>query len=87
MEEVKLAILLIVMITCVMAATRPVTSRRKNSPTRRAKSSSSPRSNSSTSGHRAIKTSRNRWDRLDLARAIGRDEVDPDGTISLWPAP
>jgi len=86
-EEVKLAILLLVMITCVIAATRPVPSRRKNSSTRRAKDSNAPHGNPPTSGQRTMKTSRNRWDRLDLSRAIGRDEVDPEGTISLWPAP
>lgn len=87
MEEVKLAILLIVMITCVMAATRPVTSRRKSSSTRRAKTANAPRGNPPSPGQRTVKSSRNRWDRLDLSRAIGHGEIDPEGTISLWPAP
>lgn len=88
MEDIRLALFLIVMVGSVMLATRPVSARRRSDRSKgreRSRKSSDPLSRSAFQfGTRRI-IDRNRWDRRDLARGIGGDQLDPDGTTTIWP--
>lgn len=70
MEDVKLAVILLVTVICVISATRPAPARRRISRRHHTGATARP-------GHRSPAVthpdtiSRNRWDRLDLVRAIG----------------
>src|SRR5690606_14306830 len=75
-EALRLALLLLVVVACVTAATRPVTPRRRSQRTRQHQPSTvTARTVPSRS---RSKLYRNRWDRRDLARGIGADFADPE---------
>lgn len=82
MDALRLALVLMVVVLCVMAATRPTPPRRRvrRAPVRRRSPEPAP------SRDRAGATlNRNRWDRLDLARAVGLDFADPQ-SVELYPS-
>ena len=87
-EALRLALLLTVVVVCVVVATRPEPHRRRTVRTtnrRRVRNASD-----SAGSHRASDSSRtplyrNRWDRSDIARAVGRDFAEPESTLR-WPS-
>ncbi len=90
MDEIRLALFLIVVVGCVMLATRPVSNRRRADRSRsrdRASQSSDPLPRNHRGSSSMRLAGRNCWDRTDLVRAIGHDHIDPDGTTSVWPVP
>jgi hypothetical protein len=87
MDEIRLALILIVAVGCVLIATRPASHRRRGDRSRlreRSRRSSDPLSRSPRTGAFRL-TVRNQWDRPDLARVVGRDDLDPEAPIGIWP--
>lgn len=86
MEALRLAIILTIVVVCVLAATRPDSGRRQS----RRSAERVRRGNEATPRHRfridrGVAVQRNRWDRPDLDRAIGRDYDDVDAAFTAWP--
>lgn len=87
MEELRLALVLGIVVICVVAATRPQPRTRSSS-----RAANRPLENDKTrAGESTERPSfslprlyRNRWDRIDLSRAIGRDFAESDSTLR-WP--
>lgn len=82
MDELKLAIVLIIVVTCVMVATRPVTPRKRTGNVIQKSTTFTPgnRDTPSTPGSTAQPMGQ-----AGPRRAIGRDEADSDGLVSIWP--
>lgn len=84
MGALPLALILIIVVSCVMVATVPDTSRR--TPRRAAgRISRGGSGRAGSTGRRGVAVQRNRWDRPDLDRAIGRFDDEGDSTLSVWP--
>jgi hypothetical protein len=83
MEELRLLLLLLAMIAALVIGARPVV--RSGRVDRTDPSAGAKRPAGSVAVCERM-VGRNRWDRPDLARAIGRDELDWSATTALWPA-
>jgi hypothetical protein len=87
-DAFRLAIILTVVVVCVVMATRPQPNRRRahrDTGRERQRRASNGVTKHRLSFGRGIAVQRNRWDRPDLERAIGRDYDDVDGPLSAWP--
>ncbi|HEY8446993.1 MAG TPA: hypothetical protein VIL01_07770 [Thermomicrobiales bacterium] len=93
-NHIELAFWLLIAVIAITAATRPSPRRRRPSPVQRGgqeqgRDGGEP---SQDTRHQAGPRSpdrvhRNRWDRLDMVRGIGRDWALPDLRLILWPQP
>lgn len=85
MEAIQLALILIVVVACVTAATVPATSHRASRRASRRLRRGIPGDKAKPVAARGLPTQRNRWDRPDLDRAIGRFDDEGDGALTVWP--
>lgn len=88
MDVFELGIVLTVVIVCVVIATRPDSSRRRSRSAHgrsRGRRSDAAGRQAHLIDARGFAVQRNRWDRADLGRAIGRDSDELDGKLSVWP--
>jgi hypothetical protein len=86
-EALRLALVLSIVVICVLAATRPQPHPRtssRSSVRQKAKDSDRSVDDRPRSTFSRPKLYRNRWDRSDIARAVGRDFAEPDSTL-YWP--
>ena len=87
MEVLRLALLLSIVVVCVVAATRPQPRHRVSARAtvrRTAKDTGSSTDAPQRSAASRPTLYRNRWDRSDIARAVGRDFAETDSTLR-WP--
>ncbi|MGI8475520.1 MAG: hypothetical protein ACR2OO_04005 [Thermomicrobiales bacterium] len=90
MSDLPLAILTIIVIVAVFAATQPsapVSRRRPPAPKRPRAEAPTRMRPAKAAQSRLDDTHRNRWTRTDLALAIGRDHVAAELDLLAWPTP
>jgi hypothetical protein len=95
MSHLELAIFLLTAVICVIAATRPERPRRRPAPTRPSDGRQTTGEEDTTgTASEPVATPpapeashRNRWDRDDVAAAVGRDREVAEIGLLLWPPP
>lgn len=90
MSELPLAILTVIVIVAVFAATQPSapsSRRRPPAPRRPRAEASTQKRGGGTEQSRLDDLHRNRWTRTDLALAIGRDPAAAELDLLAWPTP